>query len=224
MLGGESPDVFPSRTPQRRPSVSPSASPQSSMPQGRPLRRTGNASADADDSDSTASGYSNDSGSTVASASWNPVRAFLSSSFDNDVDMKDSDSTASLHSNESGSTVASGSWNPVAAFLSASFDMLDIDDHNRTAPPADMDDSGSTASLRSNGSGSTVASESWNPVAALKGTGIDGSERSSELSEAIQNMSGVEVRALYPLEQFVAGDAQEGIAVFDAAYSGAKPF
>jgi hypothetical protein len=182
----------------------------------------------------------------------------LSSSFDNDVEMKDSDSTASLHSDGSGSTVASGSWNPVADFLSASFDMLDIDDHNRTAPPADMDDSGSTASLRSDGSGSTVASDSWNPAAAflsppfdtdanMDGSGstvslrsngsgstvasaswnpvaaFKGTEQSSELSEAIQNMSGAEVRAIYPLEQFVAGDAQEGIAVFDAAYAGGKP-
>jgi hypothetical protein len=149
-----------------------------------------NASANVDNSGSTVSVYSNASGSTMASDSWNPVGVVIGSLVETigartqeriaPAYLNGSGSTVSLYSNGSELTIASGSCNPVAAFIGT---------------PIDADQ-----------------------VSNLDDFAVMSEQPPAELGAYVEQMCWDGVHDLYPLNQFAPSDEEDGIAVFDAAY------
>jgi hypothetical protein len=165
---------------------------------------------------------SNDSTSTVASDSWNPISAFLAPSPDKDVPT-DSAGLTLVHSNDSTSSSDAESWDPINTYLSTYF----TDDKLPAGAVAGLNDRPSSA--HSNDSGSTIASDSWNPVATYLSSSSDSEP---DLKNAV-SLFGYSTRATidpsrltqseifehYPRDNICLGGSTDGISVVDTAYA-----
>jgi hypothetical protein len=132
---------------------------------------------------------SDDSSSTIASDSWNPVVPFLetaSSADKSDLNLK---RTTSVTSDDSSSTVADESWNPVEEFIGNSSSDEELDPSSQGVSLFDAN--------------------------AHLGTPLKPTKKPDMNHE---QMPWADVRRAYPLDYVNLADHEDGIAVYDAAY------
>jgi hypothetical protein len=132
---------------------------------------------------------SDDSSSTIASDSWNPVAPFLETASSADKSGLNLNCTTSVASDDSSSTVADESWNPVEEFIGNSSSDKELDPSSQGVSLFDAN--------------------------AHLGTPPKPTKKPDMNPE---QMSWADVRHAYPLDYVNLADHEEGIAVYDAAY------